>query len=102
MAIRRGWRPLTGRAPDQGLRLADSPEMASRNATGVFAGSGEPSDCQRSLQGSKSLVGNITASLTKTQSNDGCDGRLARPDWGGAVFIPSVTLSYVMAYFPRG
>src|ERR1700730_15927551 len=60
MAIRRGWRPLTGRAPDQGLRLVDSQEMASHTATGVFAGPGEPSDCQLSLQGSKSSTWNAT------------------------------------------
>jgi hypothetical protein len=53
----RGRRPLTGRAPDQGLRQMDSRELASHTATGVFAGPGEPSDRQLSLQGSKSSTG---------------------------------------------
>jgi hypothetical protein len=39
---------------DQGLRLVDSRERASHNATGVFAGPGEPGDCP--LQGSKSFI----------------------------------------------
>jgi hypothetical protein len=51
--MRRGRRPLTWGA-DQGLRQVDSRETASHNATGVFAGPGEPSDCQLSLQGFKS------------------------------------------------
>ena len=45
---------------DQGLRLVDSQEMASHTATGVLAGPGEPSDCQLSLQGSKSSTWNAT------------------------------------------
>ena len=53
MAMRRGRRPLTWEA-DQGLRLVDSRGRVCHNATGVFAGPGEPSDCQSSLQGSKS------------------------------------------------
>jgi hypothetical protein len=55
MATRRGRGPLTWRAPDQGLRLVDS--RGREPATlqlGVFAGPGEPSDCQLSLQGTKS------------------------------------------------
>jgi hypothetical protein len=51
----RGRRPLTWGA-DQGLRLVDSRERASHNATGVFAGPGEPSDCELSLQGAKSFT----------------------------------------------
>jgi hypothetical protein len=45
--------PDQGEDPDQG-RLVDSRGRASHDATGVFAGPGEPSDSQSSLQGSKS------------------------------------------------
>jgi hypothetical protein len=44
--------------PAPRLRLVDSRGRASHNATDVFAGPGEPSDCQLSPQGSKgSTVG---------------------------------------------
>ena len=55
-----GRRPLTGREPDQGLRLVDSRGRASHTATGAFAGPGEPSDCQLSFQGSKSSAWSAT------------------------------------------
>jgi hypothetical protein len=56
--MRRGRSPLTGRAPDQGLRLVAG--KANHNATRVFAGPGEPSDCQLSLQGFKSSTWGAT------------------------------------------
>jgi hypothetical protein len=55
--MQRGRRPLTGRAPDQGLRLVCSRAGgASHNATGGFAGwsGGQTGDFQLSLQSSKS------------------------------------------------
>jgi len=57
----RAWVEAPDLGADQGLRLVDKPrEFASHTATGVFAGPGEPSDCQLSLQGSKSSTWNAT------------------------------------------
>jgi hypothetical protein len=56
----RGGGPLTWGA-DQGLRLVDSRGRASHNATGVFAGPGEPSDFQLSLSGLSSAVRSMRA-----------------------------------------
>jgi len=61
---------------DQGLRLVDSREKASHNATGGFAGwsGGQPGDCHLSLQGSNSSPLKHHGVVTKTpQENIFCN-----------------------------
>jgi hypothetical protein len=50
--------------------------MASHNATGVFAGPGEPSDCQLSLQGSNSSPLKHHGVVTKTPGE-----HILQPEW---------------------
>jgi len=64
--MRRGWRPLTWGA-DQGLRLVGGGE-ANHNATGVFAGPGEPSDASYRFRAIKVSPGQKHHGVvTKTQ-----------------------------------
>jgi hypothetical protein len=67
---------------DQGLRLVDSRGEASHNATMQQASSLATSDCQLSLQGSKSFTWVETSRHRdkELKSNDGCDGRLERSE----------------------
>ena len=64
--------PLTWRAPDQGMRLADSRAVggpARRNRR--LRGFGEPADCQLSPLGSKSSALKHHGVVTKIQYDDG-------------------------------